>query len=63
MFFMKYPIDVFFMSRSGYVEKVIRNVKPWGMAHSRGSYYAMEVNAGAKWTSDIQVGSHLTWVK
>lgn len=59
MFFMKYPIDVFFMRRDGVVQKVARVVRPWRVVYSYSSYYALEVNAGAAWSADICVGDRL----
>jgi uncharacterized membrane protein (UPF0127 family) len=30
-FFMRYPLDIVFMSRKGKVIKIIRNMQPWRM--------------------------------
>lgn len=60
MMFMRYPLDVFFMNKQCVVQKIVRNVKPWRFAASNAAYYAMEVNAGATWASDIQIGDELS---
>lgn len=52
--FMRFPIDIAFVSRSGRVRKVCRNVAPWRLAGSLRAYAVIELAAGALDRSDTQ---------
>jgi uncharacterized membrane protein (UPF0127 family) len=46
-FFMRFAIDVVFVTRDGRVVKVRRNVRPWRIAVGPGAYAVLELPAGA----------------
>ena len=52
--FMRFHIDIAFVSRSGRVRKVYRNVPPWRVAGSLRGYAVIELAAGALDLSDTQ---------
>ncbi len=45
--FMRFPIDILFVSRSGEVLKVRRAVRPWRLAVRLGAFAVIETAAGA----------------
>ena len=45
-FFMRFPIDIAFVTRAGRVVKTCRGVKPWRMAAAIRAYAAIELPAG-----------------
>jgi len=55
--FMRFPIDIVFVSKSGYVLKVKRSVGPWRMAARFGAFAVMEFAAAG--ASDIDAGHQL----
>ncbi|MDC1174839.1 DUF192 domain-containing protein [Bacteriovoracaceae bacterium] len=58
-FFMKYPIDVVFLSKDYKVVKVRRNIKPWRMTGIYfGAFQVLEMNAGTL-SPDINPGDQL----
>ena len=59
-FFMKFTIDVFFLSRDGTVRKVARGLRPWRVALSPRSFAVIEMAEGAAARADVQRGDKLT---
>ena len=45
-FFMRFPIDLLFVSRDGTVTKAIKSVRPWRIAGSLSAYAVIEAGAG-----------------
>jgi uncharacterized protein len=58
-FFMRFTIDVVFVDRAGLVRKIARDLKPWRMAASLGSWAVVELNAGGAARGDVRVGDRL----
>lgn len=58
MFFMKFALDVIFLSRDDHVVKVVRGIQPWRIAGARGAHKAVEMAAG-ELTQDIDDGDQL----
>src|SRR5256885_9519742 len=46
MFFMRFPIDVVFLSRDGEVLKIVSDLRPWRTAGARRAKSALELGAG-----------------
>jgi uncharacterized membrane protein (UPF0127 family) len=57
--FMRFPIDVVFVTRAGEVVAVRSGVRPWRIAVSPGAFAAIEVRAGAAARGGIRPGDHL----
>jgi uncharacterized membrane protein (UPF0127 family) len=64
-FFMRFPIDVVFLSRDGEVLKVAREVKPWRTRSCRRASSVLELAAGEAALQGIAVGDtlHVTETK
>lgn len=58
-FFMKFPIDLAFFSKSGRVLKVCRAVPAWRIAGSLRAFGVIELPAGALAHSDTRAGDQL----
>jgi uncharacterized membrane protein (UPF0127 family) len=58
-FFMRFPIDVVFLSRQGEVLKVAERVPPWRARSCRHSYAVLELAAGEAGRRGIAVGDRL----
>lgn len=58
-FFMKFPIDLAFVSRSGHVLKVCADVPAWRIAGSLRAFGVIELPAGALTNSDTRAGDQL----
>jgi uncharacterized membrane protein (UPF0127 family) len=58
-FFMKFAIDVAFVSRDGHVRKIKQAIGPWRIAGALRSYAVVELAAGALERSKTQVGDQL----
>ena len=58
-FFMRFPIDVVFVSRDGEVLKIASNVPAWRTAAARGAKVVIELAAGEADRSGISVGTRL----
>jgi uncharacterized protein len=58
-FFMRFPIDVVFLSRQGEVLKVAERVRPWRARSCRHSYAVLELAAGEAGRRGIAVGDRL----
>lgn len=59
MFFMRFPIDVVFLTRDNVVVKVVRDIKPWRMAMGGGGKNALELPAGTAAAAGISDGDQL----
>lgn len=57
--FMRFPIDVVFVDRYGFVRKVVRNLGPWRIAIAPGAHVAIELSGGVLGRDDVRVGDHL----
>jgi uncharacterized protein len=61
MFFMRYPIDVVFMDRSGQVTRSVVGLRPWRIvAWARGARDCIELPVGAIASSGTRPGDHLS---
>jgi len=61
MFFMRYPLDIVFLSKEGKVVFMYRGIKPWRMGRIvRGARLAIELPEGSINRSDTQVGDSIT---
>ena len=58
-FFMKFPIDIVFVSKAGRVLKIRSSVPAWRMTASFGAYAVLEMAAGSLDASDTRVGDQL----
>jgi uncharacterized membrane protein (UPF0127 family) len=58
-FFMRFPIDVVFVSRAGEVLKVSADVGPWRARSCRGAYAVLELAAGEAERRGVTVGDHI----
>ena len=58
-FFMRFPIDVVFVCRSGRVVKVCANLRPWRISVAWRAFAAIELPAGAAAASGTQRGDLL----
>jgi uncharacterized membrane protein (UPF0127 family) len=57
MFFMRYPLDVLFLSREGQVLHVYESIKPWRVGRVvRGARMAVELPAGSIRRTGTEVG-------
>ena len=58
-FFMRFAIDVVFLTRDGEVVKVARGLRPWRAAAARGAKAALELGAGEADRRGIHPGIRL----
>lgn len=58
-FFMKFPIDIAFVSKSGRILKIRSSVPAWRMTASLRAFAVLEMAAGSLDTSDTKVGDEL----
>lgn len=64
MFFMKFPIDVLFLSRDGMVIKMARGLKPWRLCGCWfGCYMVLELKEGALPGTDDFIKKHINIVE
>ena len=56
--FMRFALDVIFLSRGGDVVKIARDVRPFRMVSGRGAHDTIEMQAGAL-DADLNVGDRL----
>jgi uncharacterized protein len=59
MFFMKFPIDVAFVSRDGRIVKIAPSIRPWRVSISPRAFAAIELAAGALTRHPTAVGDRL----
>jgi len=58
-FFMRFPIDVVFLSRQGDVLKIAEHVAPWRARSCRHSYAVLELAAGEAGRRGLAVGDRV----
>jgi uncharacterized membrane protein (UPF0127 family) len=58
-FFMRFPVDVVFLSRDGEVLKIVENLRPWRSAGARRAHATLELAAGEAARVGIAVGDRL----
>lgn len=58
-FFMKFPIDIVFVSKAGRILKIRSRVPAWRMTGSLRAYAVLEMAAGSVDGSDMKVGDEL----
>ncbi len=58
-FFMRFPIDVAFVTKSGRVVKIRSTVRPWRMSGALGAFAVIELAAGSLARSETQRGDVL----
>ena len=58
-FFMRFPIDVVFLSRQGDVLKIAEHVAPWRARSCRHSYAVLELAAGEAGRRGLAVGDRI----
>ena len=58
-FFMKFAIDIVFVSKDGRVVKIRSRVPAWRMTGALRAYAVLELAAGSLESSDTQVGDQL----
>ena len=61
--FMRFPIDVVFLSREGEVLKIAENVAPWRARSCRHSYAVLELAAGEAGRRGLAVGDRVDTAK
>jgi uncharacterized protein len=61
-FFMRFPIDIAFVTREGRVVKTYAGVRPWRVAAAFGAYAAVELPAGTLARCDTVAGDTLAIV-
>jgi uncharacterized membrane protein (UPF0127 family) len=60
MFFMRYPLDIVFLDKTGEVVFMYRGIKPWRMGRVvRGARLAIELPEGVINDSGTQVGDRI----
>jgi uncharacterized membrane protein (UPF0127 family) len=62
-FFMRFPIDVVFLSRDGEVLKIAEHVSPWRARSCRHSYAVLELAAGEAGRRGLAVGDRIATAK
>jgi uncharacterized membrane protein (UPF0127 family) len=61
-FFMKFPIDIVFMSRDGEVLKVVPRCRAWRLAFGIGAFAVIELPSAAAKATGTGVGDRLQLV-
>jgi uncharacterized membrane protein (UPF0127 family) len=59
-FFMRFPIDVVFLSRDGEVVKVVEKLPAWRTAAARGAKTVVELASGEAERRGIRVGTAIS---
>ncbi|HEY4685925.1 MAG TPA: DUF192 domain-containing protein [Dehalococcoidia bacterium] len=63
-FFMRFPVDIIYVDKSGKVLKAAADVKPFKLvAAPLRAYYAIELPLGAIRRSNTRVGDHLRFIE
>jgi uncharacterized membrane protein (UPF0127 family) len=57
--FMRFPIDVVFVSRDGVVVRIASHVGAWRIVAAPGAYAAIELAAGAAESRGVRLGDRL----
>jgi len=58
-FFMRFPIDILFVTRAGEIVKLCPAVKAWRMAAALRAYAVVELAAGGAALAGLQVGDRV----
>jgi hypothetical protein len=58
-FFMRFPIDVVFIDRYGFVQRVVHRLAPWRIAIVLGARMVIELEAGAAQKHRIREGDNV----
>jgi uncharacterized protein len=58
-FFMRFPIDVVFLDRYGFVQRIVHRLGPWRLAIVPGARMVIELEAGAAQKQRIREGDNL----
>jgi uncharacterized protein len=58
-FFMRFPIDVVFLDRYGFVQRVVHRLAPWRLAIVPGARMVIELEAGAAQKQRVREGDNL----
>ena len=58
-FFMRFPIDVVFLSRQGEILKIAEHVSPWRARSCRHSYAVLELAAGEAGRRGLALGDRI----
>jgi uncharacterized membrane protein (UPF0127 family) len=61
-FFMRFPIDIAFVTRQGRVVKTCSGLRPWRIAASFGAYAVVELPAGTLSRCDTVAGDTIVIV-
>ena len=61
--FMRFPIDVMFVSREGRIIKARQGIPAWRMSGALGAYAAVEMASGEIARTQIAAGDHLELVE
>jgi uncharacterized membrane protein (UPF0127 family) len=61
MFFMRFPIDVVFLSRDRTVVGVKHRLRPWRVAGARGAVASLELPAGRAAEAGVERGDRLVF--
>ena len=61
MFFMRFPIDVVFLSRDRTVVGVKHGLRPWRVAGARGAVASLELAAGRAAEAGVERGDRLVF--
>ena len=59
-FFMRFPIDILFVTRAGELIKISRAVRPWRAAAALRGYAVVELAAGGAARAGLRVGDRVT---
>lgn len=65
MFFMRFPLDVLYMSRDNVVVRAQEGIKPWriGPLRTRDAAYVIELPAGTIARTTTQVGDKIVFTE
>lgn len=62
--FMRFPIDLLFLSRDFIIVRIIENLRPWRATPTvKSSYQVLELNAGSAARTGTAVGDKLSIVR
>jgi uncharacterized membrane protein (UPF0127 family) len=61
MFFMRFPIDVVFLSRDRTVVGVKHELRPWRVTGARGAVASLELPAGRAGEAGVEKGDRLVF--
>lgn len=58
---MRYPLDLAYLSRDWTIRKLVRNIVPWRLSACPGAAMVIEMKAGRIHELDLQIGQQLRW--